>query len=338
MNEQTTTTRIFEVNEAAWTWWRHQANSPGEWTRSYLTGRGLRGVQAGCAPEGWARLVGTLRRRGFVDDELVAAGVAHRTSRGQVIDAFRDRLVLAIRDQHANILGFTARRAPDAGDDVAKYINTTSTAVYDKTHVLYGLDAPAVRALAAGARPVLVEGALDVEAARRVGGNLVPIAACGTAITPEQLDLLRSIEPGAVGRLVVALDSDHAGQRAAARVWAMMPPAEQATAQAARLHPGADPADYLRCGRRQDLTIALTGTHDLTQVVVDQHLAAADLEHIEGRVAAVRAIATELAHLPAAHLATTAAFLTARMSERLDPQTVTDEIIAAHLAQAGEAG
>lgn len=118
----------------------------------------------------------------------------------------------------------------------------------------------------------------------------------------------------------------------------MMIPNEQATAQAARLHSGADPADYLRCGRRQDLTTALTGTHDLTQVVVDQHLAAADLEHIEGRVAAVRAIAAELAHLPAAHLATTAAFLTARMSEHLDPQTVTDEIIAAHLARAGEAG
>ena len=338
MTEQTTTTSILEVNEAAWSWWRHQASSPGEWTRSYLTERGLRGVQAGYAPAGWARLVGALRRKGFIDDELVAAGVAHRTTRGQVIDAFRDRFVLAIRDQHANILGFTARRAPEAGDEVAKYINTTSTAVYDKTRVLYGLDAPAVRALQAGSRPVLVEGALDVEAARRAGGNLVPVAACGTAVTPEQLDLLRSINPGAVGRLVVALDSDQAGQAGAARVWAMMSPAEQASAQAARLHPGADPADYLRCGRRQDLTAALTRTCDLTQVVVDQHLGAADLEHIEGRVAAVRAIAAELAHLPAAHLATTAAFLTARMSEQLDPQTITDEIIAAHLAQTGEAG
>ncbi|MEK8225583.1 hypothetical protein NKG05_04805 [Oerskovia sp. M15] len=85
-------------------------------------------------------------------------------------------------------------------------------------------------------------------------------------------------------------------------MWAMMTPTEQASAQAARLHSGADPADYLGCGRRQDLTTALTSTHDLTQVVVDQHLAAS------------------------------AAFLTARMSEHLDPQTITDEIIAAHLA------
>lgn len=333
--------RVVAINEAAWEFWRFHANSAEDWTRAYLARRGLRGLQAGYAPEGWARLVGRMRSRGYSADELVAAGLAFRTENGQIGDAFRDRLVLPYRDAQGAIIGFTARRNPvtdDVDDAPAKYLNTTSTAAFDKSRDLYGIDPAAVRRIRAGARVALAEGALDVEAIRRTGADVVPLSGCGTAITTTHLDQLRVTHPSAVGRLVVTLDSDQAGQAGAARVWAMMSPAEQASAQAARLHPGADPADYLRCGRRQDLTAALTRTCDLTQVVVDQHLAAADLEHIEGRVAAVRAIASELAHLPAAHLATTAAFLTARMSDHLDPQTITDEIIAAHLAQAGEAG
>lgn len=152
-----TADRLVAANDAAWRFWRWHAARPGEWTSAYLAQRGLRGLAAGLAPAGWSRLAPTLRRRGFTDDELVAAGLAVRATNGAVGDAFRDRLVLPIRDDQDQIIGFTARRNPATdGDDEApaKYINTTSTPVYDKSAALYVGQRTALRAsLLEHARP-----------------------------------------------------------------------------------------------------------------------------------------------------------------------------------------
>src|SRR5690606_29425997 len=133
MTVELTRERTVQINAAAWEFWRFHANSADDWTRAYLAARGLRGLQAGYAPEGWARLVGRMRGRGFSADELVAAGLAFRTESGSVGDVFRDRLVLAYRDEHGDIVGFSARRNPaldDAGDAPAKYLNTTTTPAF----------------------------------------------------------------------------------------------------------------------------------------------------------------------------------------------------------------
>ncbi|BDZ44032.1 hypothetical protein GCM10025865_33750 (plasmid) [Paraoerskovia sediminicola] len=211
MSDNVSAQRVLEANTAAWVWWRYQATLWDDWTRDYLSSRGLRGVQAGYAPGGWTRLVNALRRRGFTDTELLAAGLATLSSKGNLIDYYRDRLVLAVRDRNNEILGFTARHTPlKAGG--SKYLNTPGTVVYTKGQALYGLDAAAARNLAHGATPVLVEGALDVEATRRVGGAQVVLSACGTAITAEQLDALRAIDPACLTRLVVAYDADAGGR------------------------------------------------------------------------------------------------------------------------------
>ena len=57
----------------------------------------------------------------------------------------------------------------------------------------------------------------------------------------------------------------------------------------------------------------------------------ARLDHVEGRVAAVRQVATTVAQLPTAAVAEATTYLTGRMGDRLDALTVADEIVGAHL-------
>lgn len=329
----TTAERIIAANAAAWAYWRWHATQPGEWVTGYLASRGLRGTVAGQAPAGWARLVPTLRRRGFTDTELLDAGLALEAKNGGVGDAFRDRLVLPIRDTSDRIIGFTARRNPatdDNPDAPPKYLNTTSTPAYDKSRALYGLDADAAARVARGGIPVLVEGALDAEAVRRAGNDLVSLALCGTAITAGHLQQLRDIDPAAVGRLTTATDADTAGQGAICRLWNLLTPDEATTVRAAVLEHGTDPADLVKAGQRTQLRAALVeDARPIVQAAIDVTLTRYDLEHIEGALAGLRHVAIALREHAPAVLAQATGHLTKRLEDTTEHDIVVTEIITA---------
>lgn len=268
--------RVIEINHEAWDYWRWHARQPTTWTTEYLRHRGLPQVAAGLAPEGWTRLVGALTKRGYNDAELLAAGLARRATNGFPIDTFRDRLVLPIRDRDNAIIGFTARRNPvldEAPDPQApKYLNTRATPAFDKSSVLYGLDRQAHASLTSGeGAVVIVEGALDAEAIRTLAGPWVPVAACGTAITPAHVKALASTHLRALRTAVIALDPDPAGRAAAQRLWDHLSPGAAAEVRAARLHD--DPAQMVQDGRADDLARQLTEAPRYVETLVDDHLA-----------------------------------------------------------------
>ena len=137
----------------------------GSWAPGYLHARGItqaaiRDWRIGYAPGGWTTLTSHLRRLGHHDDIIQAAGLATRSSRGTLIDRFRDRVMLPVHDAGGMLTGFTGRASPGAGPDVPKYLNSPETAAYKKSHLLFGLH-QARTALARGAIPVLAEGPFD---------------------------------------------------------------------------------------------------------------------------------------------------------------------------------
>ncbi|WP_454044665.1 toprim domain-containing protein [Cellulosimicrobium sp. Marseille-Q8652] len=335
MSVELTRERVVEINAAAWEYWRWSANEDEDWTRAYLARRGLRGLQAGYAPEGWARLVGRMRGRGYSPEELVAAGLAFRTEAGGVGDVFRDRLVLPYRDETGAIIGFTARRNPatDGVDDApAKYLNTTSTSAFDKSRDLYGLDPAAVRRIQAGARVVFVEGALDVEAIRRTGSVVVPVSGCGTALTATHLVQLRAIQESAVALGVFAFDADDAGRAAAARVWDLLTDDEAGTAGALVLPDGTDPAQLVQDSHGQALAERLSRPQALASVVVDSVLARHDLTIPEGRIAGLRAAAARVARISAVPLSRVGTHLHARLAPCTDLGVIAGELAIAAAA------
>lgn len=330
--EMATRDRVLKINAAAFAWWSQQAREPGAWPRTYLAGRGLGDIESGFAPQGWRGLVDALTAQGYTDADLLEADLASTSKRGQLIDRFRDRLVMPVRNEDDRIIAFTARRNPDElREDVPKYINSSQTPVYSKGQVLYGLDGDARARLVDGATPVLVEGAMDHAAFMTLGADIVPLAPLGTSVTQAQLDALRALTPGGLASLVVALDPDNAGRKAAVRVWSMLDPAEAATARAVELPDGLDPADLVKSGRGSELHEALNATRPLVQVVIDQVLAQAKLEHVEGRIGALRTIAGAVAPLPSEAMSGVAMYVSAAMGTQLSPLTIIDELISAHL-------
>jgi len=127
---------------------------------------------------------------GFNLDELYKAGLSKEGRRGP-IDRFRRRLLWPIRDLGGDVVGFGARRLFDDDPIEAKYLNTSDTPVYRKTHVLFGLDL-AKREIARRRQVVVVEGYTDVMAMHQAGITTA-VASCGTAFGTEHVSVLRRL-------------------------------------------------------------------------------------------------------------------------------------------------
>jgi DNA primase len=181
----------------------------------YLRKRGLsdesmRTFRIGYSLSGWRHLHDFLASRGYRSEELERAGlVIAKDGRSGYYDRFRDRIMFPITDIVGRVIGYTARVTPGGDESQAKYINTPETPVYHKGRVLYGLY-QAKQAIKIEGISVLVEGQMDVIACHQVGIKNV-IAASGTALTGEQLDILKRY--GKEIRLF--FDMDGAGQAAA---------------------------------------------------------------------------------------------------------------------------
>ncbi|MEY2420864.1 MAG: primase [Acidimicrobiaceae bacterium] len=204
--------------------------------RGYVRSRGLDGdvvrqYRIGWAPEGWDTLARALR---LPDDVLVDTGLGFLNRRGGQTDAFRGRLLFPIFDANGDPVAFGGRVLP--GGEGPKYKNSSGSAIYDKSKVLYGLNWAKADVVNAD-EVVVCEGYTDVIGFAAAG---VPraVATCGTALT---IDHLRTLQKFA-RRIVLAFDADAAGQDAAARFYQWERDLDLDIAVAA-LPVGVDPGD-----------------------------------------------------------------------------------------------
>ena len=205
---------LYSLNDAAARFFRDALqNDRGSLARSYLDQRGLSEEAVirfgmGYAPSSGDDLLKHLLALGFTEEQVLSAGAATRGESGQVRDMFRGRLTFALRDAEGQVVGF-AGRSMDGSNP--KYLNTPQGPLFDKSHLLYGLDR-ARDAIAKEGVAVVVEGYTDVITAHEHGYQNV-VASMGTALTEHQVALLRARAP----RVVLALDADAAGQAAMLR-------------------------------------------------------------------------------------------------------------------------
>ncbi|MEU0313377.1 DNA primase [Nocardioides sp. NPDC006273] len=172
----------------------------------------------GFSPRGGEDLYRHLRARGFSDEEVVTGGlVAHGRSH---YDRFRGRLMWPIRESGGDVIGFGARRLFDDDRIEAKYLNTSETPLYKKSHVLYGIDL-ARKEMARTREAVIVEGYTDVMACH-LAGITTAVATCGTAFGDDHAKVLRrfiSDDQQLRGAVVFTFDGDAAGQTAALKAF-----------------------------------------------------------------------------------------------------------------------
>ena len=223
--------RVLELNDMAAKWFRDRMG-PGSPGHQYLTSRlGADAVeqgrwQLGYAPPGWTHLTDHLRRQGVSNQEMLDAGLGSMSSRHQVIDVFRDRAVLGVRDEGGATVGFVGRDL--SGDERApKYLNTGSTSAFRKSELVFGL-----HEAGPSARLVRVEGPFDAIAVTEAGQDgdraVAGVSPMGTALTDQQAELItahtrtsshpdRDGNDREDGRVWVGNDSDTAGRNATAR-------------------------------------------------------------------------------------------------------------------------
>jgi DNA primase len=188
----------------------------GSLAREYFLHRGfteatIRKFGLGYSMHGWDDLVRLATRQGLDLALLDKAGLVVRRDDGSgYYDRFRGRAMFPIFSTTGRTTAFGARKLRD-DDPLAKYINSPETPIYNKSRTLYGLfqarDAIRDRQVA-----VLVEGYADLITAFQ-GGIENIVASSGTALTPEQIQLL-----GRYTRTVILVyDADSAGSKATIR-------------------------------------------------------------------------------------------------------------------------
>ncbi|WP_245993505.1 AAA family ATPase [Nocardioides immobilis] len=238
----------------------------------------------GYAPGGGRSLLRHLTKQGATLDELEQAGLVSQRERDDGTtcyrDFFRDRLIMPIRDPHdpsrQAILGFVGRRNPTKTDnDYAgpKYLNTRTTPVFTKGEALFGY-AEARDLLANGALPVIVEGPMDALAITLgSGGAAVGIAPMGTALTINQIRLLRTNIDLVNGRdrIAVATDSDPAGWKSAQKAFWHLTAADLDPTHL-DLPDGLDPAKLFETQGADAITAAVDNRSPLGDAIIDHLL------------------------------------------------------------------
>lgn len=174
-----------------------------------FTDETIQQYQIGYAPRGWNMLLDHLRGLGYDEAQIIESGMAARSENGRVYDRFRNRLMIPIRDERGRVIGFGARAL--AAEDNPKYLNSPQTPLFDKSRTLFGLDI-AKSAIRESGTAVIVEGYMDAIQAHQAGFRNV-VAQMGTAMTETQIRLLARM----ARRVILALDSDAAGQNATRR-------------------------------------------------------------------------------------------------------------------------
>jgi DNA primase len=208
--------------EEAVTFYHHYLlnTSAGKVPLDYLHQRGLKdeiieGFGLGYAPNAWDDSYRHFKSKGHSDKDLLEAGLITERESGEsketsgFYDRFRNRIMFPIRDERGRMTGFGARILDP--NDVPKFINSPQTPIFDKGHLLYGLDR-ARKDIRNRDQTVIVEGYLDVIALHQAGYTNT-VSPMGTALTEHQLYLLKRYSR----RIVLALDPDAAGDRATLR-------------------------------------------------------------------------------------------------------------------------
>ncbi len=165
--------------------------------------------QLGAAPDKWDGLLLTINAKGLGMEPFRAAGLLKARDSGGFFDMFRNRLMFPIHDQIGRVIGFGGRRIND--EDEPKYINSSESAIFDKSSTLYGLH-QAAQAIRQTRVAVITEGYMDTIACHQAGVRNA-VATLGTAMTAGNAKVLRRL----CDTVVLLFDGDEAGQKAAER-------------------------------------------------------------------------------------------------------------------------
>lgn len=234
--------------------------------RDYLASRGVseeaaRLFRLGLAAPGWHDLAGRLAEKEIGEAALERAGLLVRKD-DRAWDRFRGRLMFPICGLDGQPIGFGGRAMGE--EKGAKYINSPETVLYKKSRALYGVDL-AREAIRKSRSAVMVEGYFDVIGLHQAGVRNA-VAVCGTALTPEHLELLRRCD---CREVVILFDGDPAGLAAPAKAAEALLPSGM-SGKVAVLPGKTDPDEFAREKGRAGVEALLAAAIPLTDFLIER--------------------------------------------------------------------
>lgn len=203
------------LSEAANLYEKALYTAEGKVARDYLKKRNIKEETAkkykiGFAPDSWNFLSNSMGK----NPKLLAAMekvslVKQRDNGNGFYDVFRNRMMIPILDVHGRVAGFGGRVF--SPEQEPKYLNSAESETFNKRAMLFNFREalPSIRRQNA---VIIVEGYMDVISLWQ-NGITNAVASLGTALTPDQIQLLaRNCE-----NLYFCYDADEAGQNATLR-------------------------------------------------------------------------------------------------------------------------
>ena len=303
--------QLYEINDAARRFFQDMLATPeAEFVRDYLRDRGIneRSLQTfefGYSPASGNRLLAHLTGAGYTPEQIAEVELARATDDGRHYDFFRGRLMIPIRDWQARVAGFGSRALDD--NATPKYLNTPRTPVFDKSRILFAMHIAKEPVRQQGA--VIVEGYMDAIMAHQHGYDNV-VASMGTALTEQQVDLVRRL----TRRVTMALDGDPAGRNATLRSlessWgvfqrrnvrqtgtSVLQQPEAMELRVAELPMGQDPDDFIRQSP-EAWPAFVEQAQELFDYLLVSLSARADMESADGRAWVAQTMLRFVAQIP----------------------------------------
>lgn len=187
---------------------------------SYLHNRGLDDETIarfglGWAPSGRTALADAAIAAGYKPEYLIEANLCNQYEDGRLMDRFHERAMFPIHSLSGRVIAYSGRTLK-SDPNIAKYINSSETPVYVKSRALYGIYL-AKGEISKSDRCYLAEGNVDVVSMHQIGITNT-VASCGTALTEEQIRVIKKF----TDNITVMYDGDKAGIHAAQRAIGMI--------------------------------------------------------------------------------------------------------------------
>ncbi|MDR1372621.1 MAG: DNA primase [Dysgonamonadaceae bacterium] len=181
---------------------------------SYLHERGFREdtikkFHIGYSPQTRDELTRQAIKAGYNPEYLEKTGLSITGENGVKTDRFRGRIIFPIHTISGKTAGFGGRILKNTTTEkIAKYINSPDSETYHKQNELFGIYL-ARQAITRHDKCYLTEGYTDVISLHQAGIENA-VAACGTALTGNQINLIRRY----TNNITLINDSDAAGKNA----------------------------------------------------------------------------------------------------------------------------
>lgn len=290
--------RVYEMNLIAARFFRECLFDPvlGRDGMAYLQEkRGLsvpviRRFGLGFAPDDFTALVTVLKKEGYTEAEMKEAflcGISQKS--GRAYDYFRNRIMFPVIDTTGNVVAFSGRDV--GGDSKAKYLNSSDTPGFQKRKHLYALNFAKNHC---ADEMILCEGNMDVVALHAAGFENA-VASLGTALTDDHARIMAKYTK----QVILAYDSDEAGQRAAHRAMGIFAKVGL-DVRILRMEGAKDPDEFIKkFGAekfRQLLKKSSTGFDFKLQTVLSRH----DVSVADERIKAANELSEIIARIPSA--------------------------------------